>query len=94
MARTPFASMQQCHLVDPPWRRPDTASFAALCGVNPQEASLGKTTRQRLNCGGDRQANAALYRIALSRLRWDARTRDYLAAASPKEKPATKPSAA
>ncbi|HEX8761897.1 MAG TPA: IS110 family transposase, partial [Pseudonocardiaceae bacterium] len=29
--------------------------------------------------GGDRQANSALYRIALSRLRWDRRTRDYLA---------------
>jgi transposase len=29
--------------------------------------------------GGNRQANSALYRIALSRLRWDARTRDYLA---------------
>ncbi|MDQ3765078.1 MAG: hypothetical protein M3460_27315 [Actinomycetota bacterium] len=31
------------------------------------------------NRGGDRQANSALYRITLSRLRWDARTRDYLA---------------
>jgi transposase len=39
----------------------------------------GKTRRRRLNRGGDRQANAALYRIALCRLRWDARTRDYLA---------------
>jgi hypothetical protein len=38
-----------------------------------------QTTRHRLNRGGDRQANSALYRIALSRLRWDARTRDYLA---------------
>jgi len=32
----------------------------------------------RLNRGGDRQANAALYRITLSRLRWDSRTQDYL----------------
>jgi transposase len=54
------------------------ASFAALCGVSPLEASSGKTTRRRLNRGGDRQANAALYRIALSRLRWDVRTRAYL----------------
>jgi transposase len=54
------------------------ASFAALCGVNPLEASSGKTTRHRLNRGGNRQANTALYRIALSRLRWDSRTRDYL----------------
>jgi transposase len=41
-------------------------------------ASSGKTTRHRLNRGGDRQANTALYRIAPSRLRCDARTRDYL----------------
>ncbi|MFL6146422.1 MAG: transposase, partial [Pseudonocardiaceae bacterium] len=64
---------------DNPERLRSEASFAALCGVSPLEASSGKTTRHRLNRGGDRQANAALYRIALSRLRWDARTRDYLA---------------
>jgi transposase len=39
-------------------------SFAALCGVSPLEASSGRNTRRRLNRGGDRQANAALYRIA------------------------------
>jgi hypothetical protein len=49
------------------------------CGVLPLEASSGRTSRRRLNRGGDRRANSALYRIALSRLRWDARTRDYLA---------------
>jgi hypothetical protein len=54
------------------------ASFAALCGVSPLEASSGKTRRRRLNRGGDRRANAALYRIALSRSRCDQRTRDYL----------------
>ena len=64
---------------DNPDRLRSEASFAALCGVSPQQASSGKTTRHRLNRGGDRQANAALYRIVLSRLRWDARTRDYLA---------------
>lgn len=53
-------------------------SYAALCGVSPVEASSGKTRRRRLNRGGDRQANAALYRIALSRLRWDPRTQNYL----------------
>jgi transposase len=63
---------------DNPDRLRSGASFAALCGVSPLEASSGKTTRHRLNRGGDRQANAALYRIALSRLRWDTRTRDYL----------------
>ncbi|MBV9160259.1 MAG: IS110 family transposase [Pseudonocardiales bacterium] len=55
------------------------ASFAALCGVNPLEASSGKISRRRLNRGGDRQANCALYRIAICRLRRDARTHDYLA---------------
>jgi transposase len=53
------------------------AGFAARCGVSPVEASSGKTQRRRLNRGGDRQANAALSRIAVSRLRWDHRTRDY-----------------
>ncbi|WP_425489538.1 IS110 family transposase [Nonomuraea typhae] len=54
------------------------AAFAMLCGVAPIPASSGKTTRHRLNRGGDRQANAALYRIALVRLRWDPRTRTYM----------------
>jgi transposase len=63
---------------DNPERLRREASFAALCGVSPVEASSGKTQRRRLNRGGDRQANAALYRIVLSRLRWDQRTRDYL----------------
>ncbi|MBB4689722.1 IS110 family RNA-guided transposase [Amycolatopsis jiangsuensis] len=63
---------------DNPDRLRSEASFAALCGASPIEASSGKTQRRRLNRGGDRQANAALYRIALSRLRWDQRTQDYL----------------
>ncbi|MEU8911624.1 IS110 family transposase [Streptomyces mirabilis] len=63
---------------DNPERVDSEASFAALCGTSPVEASSGKTQRRRLNRGGDRQANAALYRIVLSRLRWDARTQDYL----------------
>ena len=63
---------------DNPDRLRSEASFAALCGVNPLEASSGKTSRRRLNRGGDRQANCALYRIAICRLRCDARTRDYL----------------
>ncbi len=63
---------------DNPDRLTSEASFAALCGVSPLQASSGKTTRRRLNRGGDRQANAALYRITLSRLRWDQRSRAYL----------------
>ncbi len=54
------------------------ASFAALCGASPVEASSGKSQRHRLNRGGDRQGNCALHRIVLSRLRWDQRTRNYL----------------
>ncbi|MFF7988142.1 IS110 family transposase [Streptomyces sp. NPDC007901] len=63
---------------DNPDRLSSEASFAALCGTSPVEASSGKTQRRRLNRGGDRQANAALYRIVLSRLRWDDRTQDYV----------------
>ncbi len=54
------------------------AAFAMLCGVAPIPASSGKTHRYRLNRGGDRQANAALYRIVLCRMRWDPRTRAYV----------------
>ncbi len=42
------------------------------------EASSGKVVRRRLNRGGDRQANAALWRIALVRMRSDPRTRTYV----------------
>ncbi|MFI5638768.1 IS110 family transposase [Streptomyces goshikiensis] len=55
------------------------ASFAALCGVAPVPASSGKTNRHRLSRGGDRAANAALYRIALVRMASDGRTREYVA---------------
>jgi transposase len=54
------------------------ASFAALCGTNPIPASSGKTTRHRLNRGGDRHANAALHQIILTRMTYDTRTRDYI----------------
>jgi len=63
---------------DNPERLRSEGSYAALCGVSPVEASSGNTRRRRLNRGGDRQANAALYRITLSRLRWDTRSQDYL----------------
>jgi hypothetical protein len=46
--------------------------------VNPVEASSGKTQRRRLNRGGDRQANSALYTIVLARLRWETRSRTYV----------------
>jgi DNA-binding XRE family transcriptional regulator len=58
---------------------PDQWSFAALCGAAPVPASSGRTNRHRLSRGGDRDANAALYRIALVRLSSDSRTRAYAA---------------
>ena len=64
---------------DNPRRLHSEAAFAALCGTSPVEASSGKTRRHRLNRGGDRQANAALHRIVVVRLRWHQPTRDYAA---------------
>ena len=63
---------------DNPERLRNEASFAALCGVSPVEASSGRTQRHRINRGGDRQANSALRRIVLVRLRWDPCARDYI----------------
>ena len=63
---------------DNPHRLRDERSFAALAGTNPIPASSGKTTRHRLNRGGDRQLNAALWRIAIIRLATDPGTRAYL----------------
>ena len=62
-----------------PERLRSEAAFAALCGVNPIPASSGRTNRHRLNRGGDRQANAALYRIVLVRLHYHEPTKEYMA---------------
>ena len=64
---------------DNPGRLRSEAAFAKLCGVSPVEASSGKTSRHRLNRGGDRQANAALYRVVVVRLRYHEPTKAYLA---------------
>lgn len=53
---------------DNPERMRSEAAFAALCGASPIPASSGKTTAMRLNRGGNRQANSALYRIVLVRM--------------------------
>lgn len=53
---------------DNPQRIRTEAGFAALCGVNPVQASSGKTNRHRLNRSGERQANNALWTIARVRL--------------------------
>lgn len=63
---------------DNPERLQREASFAALCGVSPVDASSGKQHRHRLNRGGNRDANRALWVIALVRVRCDERTRDYV----------------
>ena len=44
----------------------------------PDTCIIGKTNRHRLNRGGDRQANAALYRIVVVRLRYELRTQAYM----------------
>jgi transposase len=54
------------------------AAFAHLCGVAPLEASSGKTRRHRLNRGGNRQANNALYTIVITRMRSHTRTQSYV----------------
>lgn len=64
---------------DNPDRLRSEAAFAALAGACPIPASSGKTNRHRLNRAGDRQANSALYRIVIVRLRYDQETRDYAA---------------
>jgi transposase len=64
---------------DNPQRLKSEASFAGLCGVAPIEASSGKVVRHRLNRGGNREANRALYMICLARMRRDRRTKEYVA---------------
>ena len=64
---------------DNPDRLRSEPAWAHLCGVAPIEASSGKVTRYRLNRGGDRQANAALWRIVITRMSSDPRTRAYVA---------------
>src|SRR5580704_18310492 len=62
---------------DHPGRLRSEAAWAHLCGAAPIPASSGKVTRHRLNPGGDRQANHALWRIAFTRMGSDPATRAY-----------------
>jgi transposase len=65
---------------DNPHRLRNEAAFAHLCGVAPLPASSGKSrARFRLNPGGNRQANHALWRIVFTRMSGDERTRKYVA---------------
>ena len=63
---------------DNPTRLRSEAAFAHLCGVAPLEASSGKTRRHRLNRGGNRQANNALYRVVITRMASHPATKTYV----------------
>jgi transposase len=69
---------------DNPERLKNEGSFARLCGLAPVPASSGKTVRHRLNRGGNRDANRALHVLALGRMSWDERTREYMPGAPPR----------
>jgi transposase len=64
---------------DNPHRLRSEAAFARLCGVAPIPASSGRTDRHRLHRGGDRDANSALWRITLVRMRCHQPTKEYVA---------------
>jgi transposase len=63
---------------DNPDRIRSEAAFAKLCGVAPIPASSGKTNRHRLSRCGHRQANSALYRVVIVRMRFHQPTIDYV----------------
>lgn len=64
------------------WHNPERlhseVAFAHLCGTAPIPASSGKVVRHRLNPHGNREANRALYMLALNRMRRDPRTQAYV----------------
>jgi transposase len=64
---------------DHPARLRSEAAWAHLCGTAPIPASSGKVTRRRLNRGGDRQANHALWQIVITRMSSHPATRAYVA---------------
>jgi transposase len=63
---------------DNPERLHSEATFAHLCGVAPIDASSGKHEHHRLNRGGDRQANSALWHIVITRMASDPTTTAYI----------------
>jgi transposase len=68
------AAVLVCVAGDNPERLRSEAALTAFCGVSPLETSSGKTTRHRLNRGGDRAESNALWTIAMARIRGDRRT--------------------
>lgn len=79
---------------DNPGRLKGEAAFSMMCGASPIPASSGKTDRHRLNRGGNRQANWALYEIAIKRMAYDERTRRYVARRTSEGSPGGRRSAA
>ena len=83
LALTEVGSLSVAALIaaagDNPGRIRTEAAFAALCGVSTVDCSSGKQERHRLNHGGDRQANSALWRIVFTRMACDPRTQAYVA---------------
>ncbi|WUH98743.1 IS110 family transposase [Spirillospora sp. NBC_00431] len=65
---------------DSPHRLRSEASFAHMAGASPLPTGSGLTSgRHRLNRGGNRQVNNALWRVVLVRVRMDQRTKNYVA---------------
>ena len=60
-----------------PQRMRSEASFAALAGTSPVDASSGRQQRHRLNRGGDRQLNRTMHVVALNRIRFHPATAAY-----------------
>jgi transposase len=76
---TQVAAIMVATVGDNPGRIRSEAGFAALCGSSPVDASSGKQVRHRLNRGGDRQANSALWRVVFTRItHHDPRTMAYI----------------
>ena len=74
----PVSAAQAIVSFSHPGRCRSEAAFAALSGTSPIPASSGRTVRHRLNRGGDRALNHAIYAIALTRMRSCPRTRAYI----------------
>jgi transposase len=70
------------------------AKLARAGGIAPIPVSSGNTNRHRLDRGGNRQINATIHRIAVTRLRCHPETQDYIARNAPKARAPKKPSAA
>lgn len=65
---------------DNPERIRSEAAFAKLAGISPIPASSGmKSGRHRINHGGHRQLNAAIYRTVIVRMRFHEPTIAYVA---------------